>query len=163
MSSLFYGEKTITLVSHLRLGRKDLIGNFHDILRRPLSKAGRNFMAKLININGAFHDLYPLDRMQLCILGGARANRTQVLKVAMLLGSPLKATVEQPSHDLLIVGNMTITIQPKDMSLAGGMFVGDGKGRMAHGSILWIVLESQSSIRMPTPKLFQRASVKSLL
>jgi hypothetical protein len=37
---------------------------------------------------------------------------------------------------LLIVRNMPVLIETEDMSLSGGMLVGNGKGRMAHGSIL---------------------------
>ena len=106
--------------------------------------------------------------MHLGILGGAGANGLQVLVIPMPLGSPLKATVEQPAHNLLIIGNMPIGVEPEDMGLSGGMLVGNGECRMAHGLflvgfILWVVWESQSSIRMPTPKLFQRASVKVFL
>jgi hypothetical protein len=65
-----------------------------------------------------------LDSMQLGILGGAGADGLKVLVVAMPLGSTLKATVEQPSHDELIVCNVTITVQPEDMGLPGGVLVG---------------------------------------
>jgi hypothetical protein len=71
-------------------------------------------------------------RMQLGILGGAGADGLKVLVVAMPLGSTLKATVEQPSHDLLIVRNVTITVQPEDMGLPGGVAIRNGE-RGVHG------------------------------
>jgi hypothetical protein len=50
----------------------------------------------------------------------------------MPLGSTLKATVEQPSHDLLIVRNVTITVQPEDMGLPGVVAIRNGQ-RGVHG------------------------------
>lgn len=72
--------------------------------------------------------------MQLGILGGAGADGLQVLVVAMPATRTLKAMVEQPPHNLLIIGNMPIGVEPEDMGLAGAVLVGDGEGRMAHGS-----------------------------
>lgn len=65
------------------------------------------------------HWYYPLDAMQLGILGGAGADGLQVLEVAVTATRTLKAMVEQPAHNLLIIGNMPIGIEPKDMGLAG--------------------------------------------
>lgn len=91
--------------------------------------------------------------MHLGILHGARADGLQVLEIPVPLARPLEARIEQPTHDLLIVRNVTITVQPKDMGLAGGMLVGDGEGCVAHGIILWIVLGSQC------PKITQWVAV----
>jgi len=63
--------------------------------------------------------VYSLDRMQAGVLGGARANGLQVLKVSMTATCTLEVTVEQPTHNLLIIGDMTVLIQPEDMGLAG--------------------------------------------
>lgn len=68
-----------------------------------------------------------LDRMKAGVLGGARANRTKVLIVPMLAGRPLEVTVEQSTHDELIVRNVPIGVQPKDMGLARVVLVGDGE------------------------------------
>jgi hypothetical protein len=76
-----------------------------------------------------------LNRMHLSILGGARANGLEVLIVPMSLRGTLKATIEQTSHDLLIVRNVSITVQTKDMSLSGGVLIGNGESGV-HSSIL---------------------------
>lgn len=78
------------------------------------------------------HGIILLDRVIAGVLGGARANCMKVLKVAMTLGSTLKATVEQPPHDLLIVRDVTITVQTEDMGLSGGVLVGNGESGV-HG------------------------------
>jgi hypothetical protein len=66
----------------------------------------------------------------------------------MPAGSTLKAAVEQPSHDLLIVRNVTITVQPKDMGLAGAMLVGNDESGV-HGSILWHLANVKEGKRHP--------------
>jgi hypothetical protein len=78
------------------------------------------------------HANFLLNHMMTGILGGARANRMKVLEVSMPLGSTLKATVKQPPHDLLIVRNVTITVQPEDMGLPGGVAIRNGE-RGVHG------------------------------
>jgi hypothetical protein len=69
-------------------------------------------------------------------LGGIRANSTKVLVVPMALISPFKARVEQPPHNLLIVRNVTITIQSKNVGFSDAVLVGDGEGCMAHVLII---------------------------
>jgi hypothetical protein len=61
----------------------------------------------------------------------------KVLVVPVPLISTLKARVEQPAHDLLVVGNVPVTVQPKNVGFAGAVFVGDDKCRMAHAPIIF--------------------------
>src|ERR1700722_10259870 len=69
-------------------------------------------------------------------LGGIRANCMKVLVIPMSLISPFKARVEQPTHDLLVVGNMSITVQPENVGFSDAMAVRDGEGCMAHATNL---------------------------